>query len=135
LLGIIYAHRHQKDKRIAYRLNSILLLNKGFSFAEVSDILLLDDDTIRRNYTTYTEQGLNGLESYDYSKPLSYLSPLELKALDAHLTKTMYLHSKNIKHYIETTYGVIYTVEGVRLLLKRLNFVYKKQNTCLVRVI
>ena len=79
---------------------------------------MLDDDTIRRNYQIYTEQGLEGLESYNYSKPLSYLSSVELEKLEAHLTFKMYLHSKHIKHYIETMYGVVYTVEGVRALLK-----------------
>lgn len=126
LLAIIYAHRQQKEKRIAYRLNSILLLNKGFSFIEVSELLLLDEDTIRRNYTIYKEEGLVNLTSYNYSSPLSYLSPAELIELEAHLESSMYLHAKDIKHYIEKTYGVAYTVEGVRALLARLNFVYKR---------
>lgn len=93
---------------------------------EVSDLLLLDEDTIRNNYNVFSEQGIDGLLSYNYVKPMSYLSTDELKKLEAHLTETMYLYSKNIKQYIELKYGVIYTLEGTRALLERLNFVYKK---------
>ena len=104
-----------------------LFLNKGFSFLETSELLLLtEEDTIRRNYSIYTGQGLEHLQSYNYAKPLHYLSALELTKLELHLSEKMYLHSKHIKRYIEKTDGVIYTVEGVRALLKRLNFVYKK---------
>lgn len=116
----------QKDKRIADRLKTVLFLNKGFSYEQVSDLLLLDENTIRNNYQLYIEQGLSSLLMYNYVKPLSYLSEEELQKLDAHLQKKMYLHSKDIRHYIEVTYGVTYTLEGVRALLARLNYVYKK---------
>lgn len=103
-----------------------MFLNKGFSFSQASELLLLDEDTIRKNYTIYIECGVDGLLSYNYSKPLSYLSSEELAELEIHLSENMYLYSKNIKQYIELKYGVIYTLEGVRALLVRLDFVYKK---------
>ena len=123
---IIVCHRLQKDKRIADRLKSILFLNKGFSYEEVSDLLLLDNNTVRNNYELFVEQGLSNLLTYNYVKPLSYLSVAELQKLDEHLQIKMYVHSKDIRHHIEKTYGVTYTVEGVRALLARLNYVYKK---------
>lgn len=126
ILAIVKAHRLQKDKRIADRLKCVLLLNKGFSFLEIAELLLLDEDTIRRNYSVYYSEGLAGLQGYNYSTPLSYLSSLELNELEQHLICNTYLYSKDIKHYIQKTYGVVYTVEGIRVLLKRLNFVYKK---------
>lgn len=125
-LEIILCHRMQKDKRIADRLKTILFLNKGFSYEEVSELLLLDDNTIRNNYQLYIEEGLSSLLTYNYVTPLSYLSEEELKELESHLESKMYLHSKDIRHYIEITYKVTYTLEGVRALLSRLNFVYKK---------
>lgn len=123
---IIACHRLQRDKRIADRLKTILFLNKGFSYEQVSEFLMLDDNTIRNNYQIYIEQGLSNLLTYNYVKPLSYLSSEELQQLDLHLQSKMYVHSKDIGHYIETTYGVTYTLGGIRALLERLNFVYKK---------
>lgn len=116
----------QKDKRIADRLKTILFLNRGFSYDQISDLLLLDENTVRNNYALYIGQGLSAILAYNYVKPLSYLSEDELEKLDRHLQNKMYLHSKDIRHYIEITYGVTYTLEGVRALLERLNYVYKK---------
>ena len=123
---LISCHRLEKDKRIADRLKTILALNNGYSYEEVSNLLLLDENTIRNNYQLFTEQGLSDLLTFNYVKPLSYLSEDELEELDKHLQGKMYLHSKDIRHYIEKTYKVRYTLEGVRALLERLNYVYKK---------
>lgn len=123
---IIIAHRAQREKRIADRLKTILFLNKGYSYAEVSEFLLLDDNTVRASYDIYVSQGIEGLLQFNYSPPLSYLTSAQLTELERHLETTMYLYSKNIKKYIEDKYNVNYTLEGVRALLKRLNFVYKK---------
>lgn len=125
-MTLIKDHRAQKEKRIADRLKTILYLNKGFSFAEVSELLLLDETTIRTNYQIFIDQGESGLLQYNYSKPLSYLSSIELKELELHLQSKMYRTSKEIKNYIEQKYEVAYTLEGTRGLLSRLDFVYKK---------
>ncbi len=108
-LAIILAHRQQKVKRIADRLKSILLLDKGFSYVEVSDLLLLDENTIRNTYSIYKEQGIAGLLTYNYQTALSYLSLEEQGELDAHLQVNMYQHSKEIKKYVEEKYGVEYS--------------------------
>jgi transposase len=87
---------------------------------------MLDENTIRNTYELYTEEGLASILTYNYVSGLSYLSSSELADLEQHLEGRMYLHSKDIRHYIETRYGITYTLEGVRTLLARLNFVYKK---------
>lgn len=125
-LLLIFHHRKEKNKRIADRLKTILYLSKGLSYGQISELLFLEDNTIRNHYERYVSEGVEGLLKYDYVKPLCYLSASALKKLDAHLQNTMYLHSKDIRHYIEKTFNVSYTLEGVRALLVRLNFVYKK---------
>jgi transposase len=120
------AHRKEKDKRIADRIKTVLSLNKGYSFEEISALLLLDDSTLRSHYKVYIDEGIEGLLRYNYVSGLSYLSPDEQAGLDAHLESTFYHSSKEIRAYIEGTYGVKYTQQGVRALLKRLKFVYKQ---------
>lgn len=120
------AHRKQKEKRIADRIKTILNLNDGYSFTEISKFLLLDDDTLRSYYDIYIRDGLDGLQSFNYVKGLSYLSSKEIEKLDMHLQEKMYPTSKKIANYIEQKYGIKYTVEGVRGLLHKLNFVFKK---------
>ena len=122
----MFAHRHEKEKRIADRIKTILNLNDGYSFEEISKFLLLDDATLRSYFEIYIKEGLDGLLQLNYGSGLSYLSKYEMAKLDAHLQKNLYPTSKEIAHYIEQNYGVKYTVEGVRWLLHKLNFVFKK---------
>ena len=54
------------------------------------------------------------------------LSELQQQELSKHLDENTYLDSKAIAHYIEKTYSVKYFCTGVKELLHRLGFVYKK---------
>lgn len=120
------AHREEKEKRIADRIKTILNLNDGYSFNEISKFLLLDDDTLRNYFDIYIREGVDGLMHLKYVSGLSYLSSKEIEKLDLHLQKEMYPTAKEVAHYIDKKYGVKYTVEGVRWLLHKLNFVFKK---------
>lgn len=123
---LIIAHRRQNDKGMADRIKSILLLDKGFSFEDIAEVLFLDDSTLRRYYDRYLAKGLEGLLQYNYIGGLSYLSAEEQQNLDAHLAGNLYQTAKEVAHYIAREYGIVYSVEGVRDLLGRLGFVFKK---------
>ena len=56
-------HRSCKQRKHADKLKTILLLNNGFSCVQVGEILLLDDDTIRKYRNTYLSQGAESLLS------------------------------------------------------------------------
>jgi transposase len=86
----------------------------------------MDDSTLRRYYDIYVKKGMDGLSQYNYSGGLSLLSELETKNLDRHLQANTYQTSKEIAFYIEKQYGVEITSNGVRGLLHRMNFVFKK---------
>jgi len=48
-------HKTIKDRRKADKVKTILLLNKDFSYSQISEILLLDDKTIRNIEEKYLE--------------------------------------------------------------------------------
>lgn len=49
-------HRKERDKRVCDRIKAVLAYDRGLSYREVSEILLLDDETIRRYVKDYIEQ-------------------------------------------------------------------------------
>jgi transposase len=51
--------------RLARRANALLLLDKGWSCAEVAEALLLDDDTVRDWHKLYEEGGVCGLTRFE----------------------------------------------------------------------
>ena len=49
-------HKKERDKRVCDRIKAILAYDDGLSYLEISRILLLDDETIRRYIKDYVEQ-------------------------------------------------------------------------------
>ena len=56
-------HRQCKERKFADKLKAILLLDRGLSCEEISEILLIDDDTIRNYKKQYLSEGVNSLLS------------------------------------------------------------------------
>lgn len=121
-------HLHSKCavKRFADKLKALLLLDKGLSCIEVGEILLLDDDTIRKYRNQYLAQGAQSLLSDDNKGTQAYLSMEQLEELDKHLQNSVYSDSKGIRDWIVQNFNIKYTASGILSLLKRMGFVYKK---------
>lgn len=120
------AHQACKKKRQADRIKTILLLHKGYSFAQIAEILMVDDSTLRRYELDYLEGGLDALLKDHYSGGLGFLSMQEQAELKEHLEQTMYIKALDVCLYVRKKYGVKYSENGMISLLHRLGFVYKK---------
>jgi len=119
-------HSKCSVKRFADKFKALLLLDKGFSCIEVGEILLLDDDTIRKYRNQYLTQGAKSLLSDNNKGSQPYLDSDQLKKLDAHLQESVYSDSKGIRNWVELNFNIRYTASGILSLLKRMGFVYKK---------
>ncbi len=51
--------------RLARRANAIVLLDAGYNFRKVAEVLLLDDGTIRAWHKMFVEGGLEGLTCFE----------------------------------------------------------------------
>ena len=120
------AHRKEKNKRLADRIKIILALNNGFSYEEIAILFLIDDETVRRYEKSYQEGNLAQLIKLNYQGSASRLSEAEKLHLKEHLSKRIYLSTREVSRFIYNTYGVKFSISNTRLLLKRLGFVYKK---------
>lgn len=120
------AHHAAFARKNADRIKSILLLNEGFSYEQVAKMLLLDDTTIRRYEKEFKKGGVDELVEANYKGSDSFLSTFEQQELVLHLKKTTYPTVKEIVVFVNTKYGVTYSIEGMTHLLHRLEFVYKK---------
>ena len=120
------AHRAAQDKRHAYKINTILLLNEGWSYEQIAAALLLDETTARRYLKIYQRKGLDGLLENLYEGRSPNLTEEQCAELKAHLREIIYPHAKAVVAYVAKTFGVKYAPEGLVHLLHRLGFVYKK---------
>ena len=119
-------HKESKGKRDADRIKAILLLNKGYDYVQTAEILLMDEDSIRRWHNEYEAGGIEYLLQDRYKGGETKLSMEQRQELTAHLDEQICLTSKEVCQYVKERYCVEYTAKGMTDLLHRLGFVYKK---------
>jgi transposase len=116
-------HRKEKDRRTGDRIKAVLLRDKGWNFKQISEALLLDEETVSKH-----------VDEYLVSKKLSIsvggsdgkLSDAQTQELNAHLDEKTYLKVVEICAYVESTYDIKYSVQGMTNWLNRNGFSYRK---------
>jgi len=119
-------HRSCRERKYADKLKALLLLDKGFSCVDVGEMLLLDDDTIRKYREQYLNLGAESLLQDNNRGRASYLNSKQLELLNQELESNTYADSKGITVWISTHFNITYTPSGITALLNRMGFVYKK---------
>jgi transposase len=116
-------HKYERDKRICDRIKAVLLCDKGWSDTEIASVLLLDEQTIFNHVQEYKTQ--NKL-TCNHKGSEGKLNIFQTEALLEHLDQHIYLHVKDIVAYVQSTYGISYTVAGMTHWLHNHDFSYKK---------
>ena len=116
-------HKKERDKRICDRIKAVLLINKGYTYQQVAEILLLDDETIRRHVQEYLEyEKLKSNSKGSESK----LNQEQTTELIKYLQNNTYVDVRPIMKYIKDKYGIKYSRSGITTWLNVHQFRYKK---------
>jgi transposase len=126
LLTLKQAHRSEHYKRSAYKINVVILLGSGWTLEEVKDALLLDEETLRSYVKKYQEGGLPSLLKIDFKGSEPQLSVSEVEKLCKALNTQIFLTTQSIIDYVVKEFDTTYSQSGMRDLLHRLNYEYKK---------
>ena len=116
-------HRKERDRKVADRIKTVLLFNKGWEYKEIAEVLLLDDETIRRHVNDYLSSKKLSIESGGSE---GKLTKKQTESLKHYLEENTYTKAESICFYIKCKYGVSYTVSGMTMWLKNNGFSYKK---------
>jgi len=120
------SHRAKNQAKAAVRINALLLLGSGMSLQEVSDVLFLDADTLSSYVKRYQAGSLKSVLNDSHKGHECRLSENELNLLSEELSTKIYLTTSSVCSFVEESFGIEYTISGMRDLLKRLGFTYKK---------
>lgn len=122
--GLLRAqHKQERDRRICDRIKAVLLRDQGWSYQQIANALLLSEDTIRNHIAEFKDH--QKLEP-EGGGSCEKLSAEQSEELEKHLQEHTYLCVKSIAAYIEFSYEIAYTVDGLTKWLKRHGFSYKK---------
>ncbi len=120
---------HKKERRNvskAYRINAVILLGSGWTVKQVSEALLLDEDTLGNYIKKYKEGGFSNLLKtlHQGSKPL--LNQAQSRELCNELEQNMHLTTLSVRNFVQESFGITYSQSGMVNLLHQLGFTYKK---------
>ena len=116
-------HKRERDGRVRDRIKAVLLYDKGWSPQQIAEALLISDEAVRNHIEDYkATQKLKPRNGGSEEK----LSKEQSGRLETHLQNHAYLYVKDIIAYVKTTFGVAYTIPGMRAWLQRHEFSYKK---------
>ena len=121
--GLIIQHKKERDGRVRDRIKAVLLHDKGWTLRQIAEALLISDEAVRKHIEDYnTAKKLRPESGGSYEK----LSFKQSQQLEAHLLEYIYLYVKDIVAYVKTSFGIKYTISGLRNWLQRHHFSYKK---------
>ena len=120
------AHKSSASKKDSYKINTIVLLGSCWSLDEVSEALLLDDETLRSYANDYRSGGLPTLLKTNYKGSQKKLSEEQIEKLCVELDEHIYVATKGICAWIEREFEIQYTISGITDLLHQIGYVYKK---------
>ena len=120
------AHKSIRAKREAYKINAVILLGCNWTISEVSEALLMDEETIRSYFNKYIAGGVASLLEIFHCGSNKKLNSEQILKLEEELENNVYLTTKEICAYVKSNFDIEYTVSGMTDLLHNLDFVYKK---------
>lgn len=123
---LIARHKRERNARYADRLKTVLWRDEGVTFQEIARRLFLDPKTPADWTDTFKQQGIDALLSDDYKPYDGKLSPEQRRQLDAYVDSAIFLDVGPVILYAAEQFGVVFTRSGMRDLLHRLGFTYKK---------
>ena len=116
-------HKAEHDGRIRDRIKAVLLNDKGWTYKQIAQALLIHETTVWGYLCDYLrEEKLSPRSGGSKSK----LDEKQTEKLIAHLEQNTYPSTKEIIVYVEVTYAVTYTQQGMHDWLSHHRFSYKK---------
>jgi len=116
-------HKAERDGRIRDRIKAVLLNDKGWTYKQIAQALLIHETTVWGHLNDYLrENKLKPVGGGSKSK----LDEQQTEELIAHLEQNTYPSTKEIIEYVQMTYAVTYTQQGMYDWLTQHKFSHKK---------
>lgn len=112
-------YKRERDRRIAERIQCIILYAQGKDVSELKRILLVGLKTLRLWIKIFKAQGLDGLRRWDYHGQSCQLSEAQWTEVVAELERQPYHYAKEVVAFVQQKFGLTYSERGMQALLRR----------------
>jgi len=120
------ARANTTDKMAYMKLSVLVMLDEGLTQEADSVLLGISLGTVNNCKKKYDKEGLEKFLDRHYAPYQGKLSDQQLADLEDEVSEGLYSNCAQVAQWIEGRCGVSYTESGVRAILAKLGFVYKK---------
>ena len=114
------------DRRIYQRLTAVLAISAGKSRDEGAEWLGICLSQLGEWLRVFRNEGLDALCNLHYQGDPGKLAPHQVQQLKTEVSTGCFRNSNQIRHWLDETFGVIYSSSGVKDLLGRVGISYHK---------
>jgi transposase len=114
------------DRRIYQRLSAVLWGDEGRSREEIADLLGISTRQVGQWFRIFRNKGLDELCTLHYQGDPGRLGPAQVGQLKQEIAKGVFHNAEQIRTWVEATFGVAYSVSGLKDLLRRVGASYHK---------
>src|SRR3954447_10379712 len=118
--------RHAQDRRIYQRLSAVLWIDAGRTREEVAQLVGVSTRQVGQWLRIFRNKGLEPLCTSHYKGDPGRLRPAQIEQLRRQIATGVFHNAEQVRTWIETTFGVIYSATGVKELLRRIGASYHK---------
>jgi transposase len=113
------AEKQIKQPQLLKRIQSIKLRDKGMSNIEISDFLMVSDQTISNWAQIYLKEGLNALLQWNYKGKISILSLEHQQVLQKRNKEKPFEKASEAKEFLKEKFGIEFHLHWVQKILKK----------------
>jgi transposase len=115
-----------RDYRLAMRLSTLLWRDEGKTASDIAHLLGVCARTVRNWLGLYRKKGLEALCILHYKGDPGELTSSQAERLKAEIQTGRFRCARQVREWIQTTFGIAYSLSGTKRLLQRLGCSFHK---------
>src|SRR3954463_3352701 len=118
--------RHAPGRRIYQRLSAVLWSDEGRSREVIADLLGVSTRQVGQWLRIFRNKGLEELCTLHYQGDPGRLGPAQVERLKREIAKGAFHNAEQVRTWVQETWGVAYSISGLKDLLRRIGASYHK---------
>src|SRR3954462_7505379 len=118
--------RQAPDRRIYQRLSAVLWSDDGRTREEIAELVGVSTRQVGQWFRIFRNKGLAELGTLHYQGDPGRLGPAQVKRIKQEIAKGVFHNAEQVRTWIEATFGVAYSISGLKDLLRRVGASYHK---------
>src|SRR3954470_22752875 len=118
--------RHAQDRRVYQRLSAVLWSDDGRTREEIARLVGVSTRQVGQWLRISRNKGLDELGTLHYQGDPGRPGPAQVKRIKQEIAKGVFHNAEQVRTWIEATFGVAYSISGLKDLLRRVGASYHK---------